>query len=352
MKELVRGLVEKRTPNGICVLRAHYTADPERRGPEWKERERRKYTSESAWQADQEIVFGAGGGERLFADTLNRYGHKILIDPETSGFQPSPDWDYFGGFDAGKANPTAALVACIDFDGTIYILREYYQPGLSPMQHAPFLRRLWGFHGIPIHSDPSIFYANQAQNDGTFKAIASLYDEEGIDNLTPAPENNELLGMERILRHWMNLERQEPTLKMLCPERSRDIAKPQFGVHNEGCPNLLWELRRARRAELTPNQLVTKNPTEKIIDKDNHLRDCLKYLLLTMPNPTAKSWQMKAAEAIAPLSAAGEHTLAYFKYRQMEAEARGRNGEYLQMEAEARGRTRRIHLGRPRIRRY
>jgi hypothetical protein len=325
MKELVKGLTEKRTPEDICVLRVHYTADPERRAPEWKERERRKYTSESAWQSEQEIVFAAGGGERLFADILNLYGHKILIDPETSGFQPSPDWEYFGGFDAGKANPTAALVACIDFDGTIYILREYYQPGLSPKQHAPFLRALQGFMGIPIHSDRSIFYANQAQNDGTFKAIASLYEEEGIDNLTPAPENNELLGMECILQRWMNLDQQEPTLKIVCPERSRDIAKPQFGVHNEGCPNLLWELRRARRAESTPNQLTTQNPTEKIVDKDNHLRDCLKYMLLAKPNPAEKSWEANAIETIAPLVEASDITSAFFRYREMRAKAQGGN---------------------------
>jgi hypothetical protein len=83
---------------------------------------------------------------------------------------------------------------------------------------------------------------------------------------------------------------------------------------------------------------VIKNPTEKIVDKDNHLRDCLKYLLLTMPNPAEKSWQMKAAEAVAPLAAAGDLTSAYFRYRQIEAEAKGCN--------------RRIHIGRPRIRRY
>jgi hypothetical protein len=338
MKELVKGLTEKRTPEGICVLRVHYTADPERRPPEWKERERRKYTSESAWQAEQEIVFGAGGGERLFAEILTRYAYKIIIDPETSGFKPSPHWDYFGGFDSGKANPTAALVACIDYDGTIYILREYYQPGLSPKQHAPCLQRLQGFMGNRIYSDPSIFYANQAQNDGSFKAISSLYDEEGIDNLGPAPENNELLGMERILKHWMNLDQQEPTLKILCPERSRDIAKPYFGVHNEGCPNLLWELRRTRRAESTPNQLATKNPTEKIIDKDNHLRDCLKYLLLALPNPAEKTWQMKAAEANAPLFEAGDFTSAHVRYLQMKAEAEVSN--------------RPIYIGRPRTRRY
>ena len=68
MKELVRGLTEKRTPQGICVVTAHYTVDPERATQRWKETERRKYTSEGAWQREQEIVFSAGGGERLFAD--------------------------------------------------------------------------------------------------------------------------------------------------------------------------------------------------------------------------------------------------------------------------------------------
>jgi hypothetical protein len=321
MKELVKGLTEKRTPGGTCVLRVHYSADLDRAKPEWKERERRKYTSEGAWQREQEVVFSAGGGERLFAETLNTYGHKIIIDPESSGFEPSPHWNYFGGFDSGKANPTAALVACTDFDGTVYILREYYVPGLSPKEHIPRLKQLWGFVGTQMFADPSIFYETQAQNDGKFKAIASLYAEQGIDNLGRAPENNELLGMERILAHWMNLDRCEPTLKIVCPKASQDIAKPHYGAHNEGCPNLLWELRRARRAELTATQLATKNPTEKIIDKDNHLRDCLKYLLLALPDPAEKSWQQKAAEAIAPMAAMGDLTSCLIRWQQAAANA-------------------------------
>jgi hypothetical protein len=87
-----------------------------------------------------------------------------------------------------------------------------------------------------MFADPSIFYANQAQGDGTFKAIATLFAEEGIDNLSPAPENNELLGMERILSHWMNLDQREPILKIVCPKALQDIAKPNCGIVNGGCP--------------------------------------------------------------------------------------------------------------------
>jgi hypothetical protein len=203
-----------------------------------------------------------------------------------------------GGFDHGKANPTAALVAAVDFDGVIYILGEYYQPGLSPRQHVPALREMNGFMRAEVFADPSIFYKTQAQADGRFKAISELYAEEGITHLQPAPENNELLGMERILAHWMDLEHREPTLKIVCPRGKRDIQRPAHGVHNDGCPNLLWELRRTRREELSATQLVNRNPTEKIVDKDNHLRDALKYLVLSLPEPQKMSVEMQARSAM------------------------------------------------------
>jgi hypothetical protein len=147
-----------------------------------------------------------------------------------------------------------------------------------------------------LAADPSIFYKTQAQGDGSFKAIADLYIEEGITNLVPAPQNNELLGIERILAHWLNLEGREPTLKILCPRNKRDIQRPMYGLHNDGCPNLLWELKQARREELSAGQLLHRNPTERIVDKNNHLRDCLKYLCLSLPEPAPRTDLMRARE--------------------------------------------------------
>src|SRR5213078_3578336 len=126
IKEFIRGFKEKDTSQG-AVYRVHYSVDPDR-GPEWSAEERKKYSSQGAWDREQEIIHEAGGGERVFAEVLARDEEKILIDPYTSGFCPSPHWKLVGGFDHGKANPTGALVGCIDHDGVIYILREYYQP--------------------------------------------------------------------------------------------------------------------------------------------------------------------------------------------------------------------------------
>ena len=89
--EIVRGLHVHRTRGGIPVLSVHYSADPERDPeihPEWKRMERRTYSSQAAWDREQEMVDEAGGGELVFADTLLTYWNKIVIsDP---GWRPSP----------------------------------------------------------------------------------------------------------------------------------------------------------------------------------------------------------------------------------------------------------------------
>jgi hypothetical protein len=257
----IKGLTTRRTSSGIQVVRVHYTADPDR-DSEWAAQERRKYSSQAAWDREQEIVHDAGGGEPVFAEILNRYADKIIIrDP---GFQIPPHWTRIGGFDHGKTNPTAALVTAVDCDGTIYCLAEYYQPGLTPHQHMENLRHLPGFlDGHCIYADPSIFYQNQAQADGRFISIAEIYVEAGVSNLTDG-QNAELAGIERILEAWRDLDHREPTLKIVCPH---DYSRRRFGLFQNGCPNLLWELMRTRREQLTASQLMRRNPTEAIVDR-------------------------------------------------------------------------------------
>jgi hypothetical protein len=297
----IQGLTTRRTRSGVEVLRLHYSADPER-NIDWVAQERQKYSSRAAWDREQEIIHHAGGGELLFAEILNRHADKIII--RDSRFQIPPFWKRIGGFDHGKTNPTAALVVAIDTDGTIYCLAEYYQPGLTPRQHMENLELLPGFlDAQPIYADPSIFYRTQAQSDGGFKSIEDLYREAGLHGLWEG-QNAELAGMERILEHWRDLDHREPTLKIICPE---DYSRKRYGLFPNGCPNLLWELMRTRREQLSASQLMRKNPTEAIVDKDNHLRDALKYILLSLPSPSEKPKQMKRDELIREAFATGTY---------------------------------------------
>ena len=96
---LLKGLTSRRTDSGVQVVRIHYSANPER-GDDWAKRERQKYSSQAAWDREQEIVREAGGGELLFAEILNRYADKIIL--RNSSFQVPPFWKRIGRFDHGN----------------------------------------------------------------------------------------------------------------------------------------------------------------------------------------------------------------------------------------------------------
>src|SRR5437016_9598792 len=76
---VAQGLTQRRTRQGTAVMRVHYTADPER-GPEWAAQERKKYSSQGAWDREQEIIHEAGGGERVFAEVFSQSSDRIIID--------------------------------------------------------------------------------------------------------------------------------------------------------------------------------------------------------------------------------------------------------------------------------
>jgi hypothetical protein len=52
---------------------------------------------------------------------------------------------------------------------------------------------------------------------------------------------------------------------------------------------------------------MRKNPTEAIVDKDNHLRDALKYILLSLPSPSERPRGMKREEPIQQAFATGTY---------------------------------------------
>jgi hypothetical protein len=60
---------------------------------------------------------------------------------------------------------------------------------------------------------------------------------------------------------------------------------------------------QARREELSAGQLLHRNPAERIVDKNNHLRDCLKYLCLSVPEPAEQAESMRAREAMKTMDA-------------------------------------------------
>ena len=328
--EMVRGLQVHRTKGGIPVLSVHYSADPERDPqihPEWKQKERRTYSSQAAWDREQEMVDEAGGGELVFADTLVTNWDKIVItDPS---WRPSPHWRAEGGFDHGKTNPTALLRAYIDGDGVIYFCGEYYVAGKEVWEHAREIRNLPDIRRMSAcYADPSMFDCTMQQSINPLntptvrqsaKSINVLYQEQGIELFWPfALDRSDVGFAARLMQHWSNLDRREPTVRIVCRNRSE---QPQYGLHPWDCPNLLWELMRCRREKLSAQQLLSRNVSERIVDKDNHARDAMKYVLMSWPEPTVAGANDQKLDDVKRLRDMGDYTSAMIRYLQFKAES-------------------------------
>lgn len=319
--EISRGLTVRRTKGGIAVVRHHYSADPARDpnlNPQWKKLERSKYTSQASWDREQEIQDNAGGGELVLADTLVTYWKKIVI--EDPRWQPDPRWVMEGGFDHGRANPSTLERVYCGYDETIYFCGEYYQPGREIWEHAIQLKQMADVRRMTVcYADPSIFPLNAQANvptrkDERAKSLNEIYVENGIELFSPFHgDHSDISFGERVLMHWRDLEHREPTLKIVCRNFSES---PQPGLHNWDCPNLLWEMMRMRRVKLTAQQLLSRNTSEAIVQKDNHALDAAKYLVMSHPEPTSKSAKEQAAEAVAPLVEQGDLHSANIRYNQ------------------------------------
>jgi hypothetical protein len=311
------GLSIKVKNNGVPVMRIHYDAIPERNQvlhPEWKAAEQGKYTK-SGWDREQEINDQAGGGDKLFASILSVFDKQIIIrDPY---WAPEPWWRVVGGFDHGKTNATCLLKAYVDEHGNIYMCGEFYQMKTDAWanniwQNVPIIQRMPDLDRMEwIRADPSIFFDKEAQLDGSFTNINAVYRKQGFRRLTTFPtaqSREDLTFEERLNDHWANLGEpriidgevvsggRKPSLYIVCRNESE---RRQPGLHPYDCPNFLWEMKRMRRAELTSRQLLTRNPTEKIVDRDNHSFDAAKYLCLSLPKPAAVPLEHQIQDLIA-----------------------------------------------------
>jgi len=322
--EVIRGVSICRKGNGIPVLSIHYSADPERdpetvTGAQWYAAARAEYSSDKRWLREQEMDPRASGGERVFARALSQFHDKVIItDPN---WRPDPRWDVVGGFDHGKVNATAFLKAYVDFQRNIYICGEFYSmqrkdwPENDVAHNAPLILQMPDIDRMRwCVADPSIFTDKELQKDGTYSSANKVYLQNGVKFLRQYEgERSDLTFVEKLLSEaWRDLEHREPTVRIVCRNESDRL---QPGLHPYDCPNLVWELQRSKRAELTARQLLTRNPTEKIIDKLNHARDALKYLYFTVRRATAVPTAERMQEAIKGLNPTSAQIAAQRFYR-------------------------------------
>lgn len=218
------------------------------------------------------IMLPKGTIERISAGKSDRWKRKYLwcyldsreglVYPDIHNHYVEPfdipdDWKRLGGYDPGIGDPTAMVFAAVDpRTSTIYVYDEYYVKDQTISYHGQKLKdRINKFHWLrPIASDPSV--NKRSQETGiTYKSYFKQ-----VTGITLNPVNNDLLfGIDKV-RDYMY----QGKVKIF-----NNLENLRYEASNYAFPS---PTDRDRNVNVKP------------IDKDNHLMDALRYMIVQLPN--------------------------------------------------------------------
>lgn len=249
--------------NGFTVCTLHYTADPKKRSPEWREAAKRGMP-QARYEQEFEIIYDSYMGQKVFPEMKSRR-QEIVVKEGPYEFNKWPKTlPMWGGFDYGANNPSSFHVYTI-VDGILYALWELYEPCrnildfAAAMKACPFMGQI-----RYIAHDPDMCNLKQRDiNSGASTSVRQQFERLGITRWLPG-NTDEQAWLVKMQQHWLG---EEVTFKVL-----------------ECCPNLIDELESITYVSMTERQLQTANYKEGIVDKHNHALDDLKYLINSCPS--------------------------------------------------------------------
>jgi phage terminase large subunit len=178
---------------------------------------------------------------------------------------PIPDaWKRIYGFDKGFRDETAMLCGAIDpMTGVIYIYDEYYVAEQPMSYHAVKLKEKLRDYTmyLPIQADPTVKNRNERDGDPYQKFMYSISGGSKGGIWLEAANNNIDIGIEKVRNYFY-----DGKLKIFTT-----------------CDNLKTE---ARDYIYKPLDKTMSSNSDKPVDKNNHLMDCIRYLISPLPqNP-------------------------------------------------------------------
>lgn len=262
--------IRRNANNGFCVVRLHYTADPNKRSVEWK-----KAAMAGMRQADfnreYEIDYTSVFGEPIFPEFAENSPNIIVREPYP---EFGPHQMYWGGLDYGARNPSSIHFYTIH-DQCIYCVWELYKPCRDPKEFVKEVKTFPFYHRVQyIAADPSVFSKTTRNSLGMPASMAEIFMQHGLHKLMPG-NTNEQAWIAKMHELWK------------VPE------DPMFRIFN-CCPNIIREFQRCVYASMSTRLLSSKNYKEQMLDKDNHALDDCKYFINSRPKAGNMSgWSSK-----------------------------------------------------------
>lgn len=264
----------KNDKNKFTVLMLHYSADPKkdpaREGAKWLDNEKEGF-SEAKWNKEYEIDFTTKAGKLIFGAQFCDFDKNVHL---IKSFELPEPIELLLSLDFGQRNPTAALVGAWTTDNRLYIIDEYYKPGVPSRTSGEMIKKfdylLPGIEETESYSqkrriidvafdikviDPTTSSKNRAkviEGEEIEYSVKEEFYDRGFDFSLGA--NNVDSSITRI-REYMNIDAS---------------GKPRLYIFQDKCPNLCWELQNYRYKELTEATKRIKNKPEEPVKKDDH----------------------------------------------------------------------------------
>ena len=257
--------IRRNDHNKFCVVKLHYTADPNKRSLEWR-KEAQAGMRPADWAKEYEIDFGALSGDLAFPVMKEAKEHIVVK-------RPYPDFGrnltYYGGLDYGSRNPSSVHFYTI-VNGITYCVWELYEPCVNIDEFVQKVRSFpyWGSVKY-IAADPTIFGKTTRNRRGLPASMYELFTEKGLSKIIRG-NNDEQAWLAKMREHWAIPE--TPTFKIF-----------------DCCPNIIREFENAVYSTMSDKQKMASNWKESLADHNNHAMDDCKYFMNSHPKPTLRS---------------------------------------------------------------
>lgn len=232
-------------------------------------------------------------------DTFRHDTHVIVP------FQIPPEWPRIVGMDHGYRNPSAVVWGAIDYDGNIYVYREFYQTEwlIEEVcngkkvggQNLPGIVQLTGKEKIEYAKiDPS----TRARRAATGLSDFDIYRDNLPGGFPLQLANNDVApGIDRV----------KSFLKV-----NPRTGKPRLYVFNT-CINLIDEIAKYRYQTLASHQQGKHAEKEEPVKMHDHALDALRYLIMGQPEPPKDDLAERKLDRYATIEGSLAEELKEFK---------------------------------------
>lgn len=314
-------VVRKLHDSGFIVVQIHYTADPEKRTPEWYAFAKKGIPDED-WNQDYECNWKAKAGRPAIPQMGHSKAsrrHEIVVP----FFEPPAFWVRFSTHDYGVTNPYSCHFHAISPAGIGYTYWEHY--GVGPLgSHLDAIKAHKDFAQLRLSILDRSCWAQTQQSTETLegrathqtRSVEQLHQAHGVYCI-PAAVVRDGVKIARIEEVWPKSDDVEMELVNGVYQKT-DRVKPIRWFVMDNCPHLLRECEGIVWEKLSYSQKLKKNDPEKLVDKDNHAFDEFTYGLLHMASPELEV----VHHAMTPQQVRDEYRFAMQQenFRQIEAE--------------------------------